>query len=54
MLEALERTTSVRAAAGELAERYAHAPDTIERDVCELCEALRERGLIEVDAQNGA
>jgi Coenzyme PQQ synthesis protein D (PqqD) len=54
MLEALERTTSVRAAAAELAERYARAPDTIERDLCELCDALRERGLIEVNAQNGA
>jgi hypothetical protein len=54
MLEALERADTVRAAAAELAERYAQSQATIEGDLCELCAALQERGLIEVDDETGA
>ena len=49
MLEALERAPSVRAAATVVAERYGQPRDEIEQDLCELCEALHERGLIEID-----
>lgn len=49
MLEQLQRTGAVRDAAAALAERYDEPQGTIERDLCELCEALHERGLIEID-----
>jgi Coenzyme PQQ synthesis protein D (PqqD) len=49
MLEALEQASSVRAAANALAQSYEQPLATIEHDLCELCEALRERGLIEID-----
>jgi hypothetical protein len=49
MLEALEHAGSVRAAAVGLAESYDQPQTTIERDLCELCDALLERGLIEID-----
>lgn len=51
MLEALERAHSVRAAAALVAERYDQPQDEIEQDLCELCEALHERGLIEIDGR---
>lgn len=50
MLEALERAATVRDAATDLAAQYDRAEPTIERDLCELCSALLERGLIDVDA----
>ena len=37
------------AAAIALAHGYAAPQGTIERDLCELCDALSERGLIEID-----
>jgi Coenzyme PQQ synthesis protein D (PqqD) len=49
MLEALERAACVRDAAAALAESYEQPREVIERDVCELCQLLLERGLIEVD-----
>jgi hypothetical protein len=49
MLEALERAPSVRAAAAVVAARHGRPLDKIEQDLCELCEALHERGLIEID-----
>jgi hypothetical protein len=51
MLEALERAPSVRAAATVLAARHGQPLDEIEQDLCELCEALHERGLIEIDGR---
>jgi Coenzyme PQQ synthesis protein D (PqqD) len=53
MLEELDRAASVQAAAAELAERCPEPRATIERDLCELCDALCERGLIEVDGGRG-
>jgi hypothetical protein len=49
MLEALERAACVRDAAAALAESYEQPREVIERDVCELCQLLLERGLVEVD-----
>ena len=49
MLDVLTRADSVRDAAAELAGTYAQPQDAIERDVCELCASLLERGLIEAD-----
>jgi hypothetical protein len=49
MLEALEQAACVRDAAVALAESYAQPQDVIERDLCELCRSLLERGLIDTD-----
>ena len=49
MLAALEHAPTVRAAAAAVAESYGETSATIERDLCELCDALAERGLIEID-----
>jgi len=47
MLEELERAACVRDAAAALAEGYKRAQELVEHDLCELCCALLERGLIE-------
>ena len=49
MLEALEVAACLRDAATSLADRYEQPEEVIERDMCELCNVLLERGLIEVD-----
>ena len=49
MLKELEQAGSVSAAAEVLAQAYDQPLATIERDLCDLCEALRERGLIELN-----
>jgi hypothetical protein len=49
MLEALERSPSVRDAAAAVAASYGQEQAVIERDLCELCQLLLDRGLIEVD-----
>jgi hypothetical protein len=49
MFEALQRTSSVRDAAAAVAEEYAQPQTIVERDMCELCNALLARGLIELD-----
>ena len=49
MLETLERARSVREAARELAVAYRQPVQDIERDLCRLCDALFERGLIDFD-----
>ena len=48
MFEALQRTSSVRDAAVAVAEEYAQPQTIVERDMCELCNALLARGLIEL------
>lgn len=50
MLEALAEEGSVRAAAALVAAEYAQPLATAERDACDLCGALLERGLVEIDA----
>jgi hypothetical protein len=49
MLEALEQAACVRDAAATLAIDYAQEQSVVERDLCELCQSLLERGLIETD-----
>jgi hypothetical protein len=49
MLEALEQAPSIAGAAAVLAERYEQPCELIEGDMLELCAALLERGLIEVE-----
>jgi hypothetical protein len=49
MLEALEKAETVGDAAVELAASYDQAQAAIELDLCELCNALLERGLIDID-----
>jgi hypothetical protein len=49
MLEALEQAACVRDAASALAETYDQPQSVIEQDLCELCQSLIERGLIEAD-----
>jgi len=54
MLEALEQATCVRDAAAVLAESYEQAQSVIEQDLCELCQTLLKRGLIETDNDSPA
>lgn len=49
MLEELERAACVADSLGVLAQTYDQPGEVVERDVCELCRSLLERGLIEVD-----
>jgi len=50
MLTELEGANSVRDAAAALAETYQQDRELVEHDLCVLCQALLERGLIEADA----
>jgi hypothetical protein len=54
MLELLEKAPTIGAAAALLAEEYAQPLDQIERDLGEFCSELRERGLLEVEADDDA
>lgn len=54
MLEALERTGVVSEAAAAIAEDYDQPIEAAEEDVCRLCEALLERGLIEIEDGGGS
>lgn len=49
MLDVLERSATLRQAAGVISEAYKRPRAAVEQDMCELCEALLERGLIEID-----
>jgi hypothetical protein len=51
MLEALERAACLSEAAAAVAEEYGQPQASVERDMCELCNVLLERGLIEVDVR---
>jgi hypothetical protein len=59
MLQALTEEASVREAAVAVAAEYDCAAETIEGDICDLCQNLLDRGLIErdggseVDGQGG-
>jgi hypothetical protein len=50
ILEVLDSGALVRDAIDTLAREYEQPRDLIQRDVLTLCQALRERGLIEQDA----
>src|SRR3954453_20839983 len=47
MLQALTEAASVREAAAAGAAEYDAPPETVEADVCDLCQSLLDRGLIE-------
>jgi hypothetical protein len=49
MLDALEKAPCVRDAAAAVAEGYGQEQGVIEQDMCELCQQLLDRGLIEID-----
>ncbi len=49
MLEALEKASCVRDAAATLAESYEQPQAVVEKDMCELCQLLLDRGLVEID-----
>jgi len=49
MLELLAETSDFEVAARRVAEEYGHPLDQVERDMRELCAALAERSLIELD-----
>jgi hypothetical protein len=51
MLEALERSVCLRDAAAAVAQEYGQPSASVEQDMCELCNVLLERGLIEVDGR---
>lgn len=47
MLQALTEAGSVREAAAVVAAEYDAPVDTVEADVCDLCQSLLDRGLVE-------
>jgi Coenzyme PQQ synthesis protein D (PqqD) len=49
MLQVLEEAPSVREAAASIAGEYDCALETIEEDLCVLCRALLDRGLVVQD-----
>lgn len=51
MLEALEQSLSVRDAVEAVAEEHSQPRAVVEQDMCELCDALLARGLIELDGE---
>lgn len=54
MLAALDADTTVGDAVDPLAEELGQSPDTVQRDLVDLCRRLGERGLIELDEPAGA
>ncbi len=52
MLEELERAACVTGAIDSLTQIYDQPREVLERDVCELCRSLLQRGLIEVDGDS--
>ncbi len=52
MLEALERASCVRDAAAAVAGDYGQPRAVVEQDMCELCNLLLERGLVELDGSS--
>jgi hypothetical protein len=51
MLEVLAASPTVRDAAAKLAGEYGRPVDDIERDVCDFCRDLLDRGLIETRSE---
>ena len=54
MLQALTEADSVRAAAAAVAAEYDAPVETVEADVCDLCQNLLDRGLVERDGSPDA
>jgi hypothetical protein len=53
MLELLERSATVGAAARQLADEYPGSLEQLQADLCDFCRDLLERGLIELRAPDG-
>ena len=53
MLEAVIRAGSVGDAVTEVAAEFEQPQATIERDMCELCRLLLDRGLVEIGSRDG-
>src|ERR1700750_2551692 len=53
MLELLEKSESVDAAAVLIADEYSQDLEVIRRDLYDLCVQLRERGLLEIVSNDG-
>ena len=53
MLEAVERAASVGDAVAEVAAEFEQPQSVIERDMCELCRLLLDRGLVEIGNHDG-
>jgi hypothetical protein len=49
MLDALAQAGTVREAITVVAESYDQPHEVVEKDICGLCQALLERGLVEID-----
>lgn len=49
MLDAMVKAPCVREAAAAVAGSYEQAQDVVEKDMCELCQLLLDRGLVEID-----
>lgn len=54
MLQALTEADSVRAAAAAVAAEYDAPVETVEADVCDLCQNLLDRGLVQRDGSADA
>jgi Coenzyme PQQ synthesis protein D (PqqD) len=54
MLDILEQAATVRDAVVALAVSYDQPESVVQRDLCELCNALLERGLINVDGRSAS
>jgi hypothetical protein len=54
MLEVLERSDTIDAAAQQLAEEYNRPLDALRDDLCDFCRDLAGRGLIEVGSGGDA
>jgi Coenzyme PQQ synthesis protein D (PqqD) len=50
MLELIERSATIDAAARQLAQEYGRPLEAVQADLCDFCRDLLERGLIEVGA----
>jgi hypothetical protein len=53
MLELIERSATVEAAARQLAEEFGAPLEQIQADMCDFCRDLLERGLIELRTPDG-
>jgi Coenzyme PQQ synthesis protein D (PqqD) len=52
MLEAVERADSVRDAVAQVAAEFGQPQSVIERDICDLCRLLLDRGLVEIGSRD--
>jgi hypothetical protein len=53
MLDVIERSATIGAAARQLADEYGEPLEKLQADVCDFCRDLLERGLIELRTPDG-